>query len=134
MASQPLPAEKRSVYKSVSFVTRMPGSPVSARSAPGITVTKQCGAWLGVAGRPAGRVRSTGVAYIKVHESEIADDYPEPAPYAAEEEEADELVLFGEEEDYGAAAPDPDWLPRKNSQRLLRLQLRGVTDAQSHTS
>lgn len=74
--------------------------------------------WSGIGGRrqPAVRARSTGVAYIKVHESEIADDYPEPAQYSAEEEEMDELVLFGEEDDYGAVAPDPDWLPRKTLQ------------------
>ncbi len=86
---------------------------VLVRSAPVTTITKQYGGRGGCGRQPAGRARSTGVAYIKVHESEIADDYPEPAQYAAEEEEADELVLFGEEEDYGAAAPDPDWLPRK---------------------
>lgn len=74
------------------------------------------GVVLGGRRQPAVRARSTGVAYIKVHESEIADDYPEPAQYSAEEEEMDELVLFGEEEDYGAVAPDPDWLPRKTLQ------------------
>lgn len=35
----------------------------------------------------AGRPRANAKAYIKVHESEIADDYPMPAQYAAEEDE-----------------------------------------------
>lgn len=48
-----------------------------------------------------------------MHESEIADDYPPPAQYQAAEEEADEVLLFGEEDDYGAAVPDTEWLPRK---------------------
>ena len=58
-------------------------------------------------------MRCNGTAYIKVHASEIADDYPEPAPYEVAEEEVDEVLLFGEQEDYGAAAPDAEWLPRK---------------------
>lgn len=33
-----------------------------------------------------------------------------PSQYAAEEDEADELVLFGEEEDFGL---DPEHLPRR---------------------
>ncbi len=107
----------------------------------------------------AGRPRANAKAYIKVHESEIADDYPMPAQYAAEEDEvrvdnrlwatasalfrdehseepaswfsthnrkclqpglppqrgvflaqADELVLFGDEEDFGM---DPEHLPHR---------------------
>ena len=45
-----------------------------------------------------------------MHESEIADDYPLPAQYAVEEDEADELVLFGDEEAFGL---DPEHLPRR---------------------
>lgn len=39
-----------------------------------------------------GRRPPAAQPYIKVHESEIADDYPMPSQYAAEEDEADELV------------------------------------------
>ena len=37
-----------------------------------------------------------GTPYIKVHESEIADDYPLPTQYTAEDEEIDELLLCDE--------------------------------------
>lgn len=57
-----------------------------------------------------GRRPPTALPYIKVHESEIADDYPMPSQYTAEEDEADELVLFGDEEDFGL---DPEHLPRR---------------------
>lgn len=57
-----------------------------------------------------GRRPPAAQPYIKVHESEIADDYPMPSQYTAEEDEADELVLFGEEEDFGL---DPENLPRR---------------------
>ena len=57
-----------------------------------------------------GRPRSsTGPAYIKVSEAEIADDYPLPTPYSKNEEEMDELLLWDEELlDY-----DPEYLPRR---------------------
>ncbi|CAL5224063.1 g6688 [Coccomyxa viridis] len=50
-----------------------------------------------------------GAAYIKISESEIANDYPEPAQYEKEEEETDELLLMDEEM---LDAP-PEDLPRR---------------------
>ena len=47
---------------------------------------------------------------MKVHESEIADDYPLPAPYQRADEEADELLLFDED---GGAGLAPEDLPRR---------------------
>eukprot|EP00884_Botryococcus_braunii_P022842 jgi/Botrbrau1/9241/Bobra.180_1s0003.1 len=49
-----------------------------------------------------------GQPYIKISESEIADDYPMPAQYVKEEEEADELMLM--DEDLFDAPPED--LPR----------------------
>ena len=48
---------------------------------------------------------------VKVHESEIADDYPAPMTYRCTDEEADELLLFDEEEAAGLA---PEDLPRRS--------------------
>ncbi|KAK9918243.1 hypothetical protein WJX75_002529 [Coccomyxa subellipsoidea] len=56
--------------------------------------------------RQAGR---GGGVYIKINESEIADDYPEPAQYEKEEEETDELLLLDEE----TLDADPEDLPRR---------------------
>ena len=67
-----------------------------------------CAPW--VFGRNGGPRRAAwGPAYIKVHESEIADDYPEPAVYERADEEADELLL-ADEEAYHTA---PEDLPRR---------------------
>lgn len=55
------------------------------------------------------RRAASGPAYIKVHESEIADDYPPPAMYERADEEADELLLC--DDDAGDVAPED--LPRR---------------------
>ena len=61
-------------------------------------------------GRNGGPRRAGGgPAYIKVHESEIADDYPEPAMYERADEEADELLLAYDD----AYAVAPEDLPRR---------------------
>ena len=60
--------------------------------------------------RQGGQRRAAGgPAYIKVHESEIADDYPAPAMYERADEEADELLLC--DDDAGDVAPED--LPRR---------------------
>jgi hypothetical protein len=61
--------------------------------------------------RGKAKKQSTGgaAAYLRVDEAEIADDYPPPTPYAKEEEETDELLLFDEE----MAEADPEALPRR---------------------
>ena len=48
-------------------------------------------------------------AYVRISEQEIADDYPLPAQYEKEEEEADELLLWDEE----MAWMDPEDLPKQ---------------------
>ena len=58
----------------------------------------------------ARRGAAVGAYVVKVHESEIADDYPPPASYQRADEEADELLLFDED---GAAGLAPEDLPRR---------------------
>jgi hypothetical protein len=41
--------------------------------------------------------RKSSVAYIKISEEEIADDYPLPQMYVKEHEETDELLVMGDE-------------------------------------
>jgi hypothetical protein len=48
-------------------------------------------------------------AYLRISESEIADDYPLPQQYEAAEEEADELLLWDEE----LGGMDPEDLPKR---------------------
>eukprot|EP00963_Diacronema_lutheri_P012368 scaffold1724_cov341-Pavlova_lutheri.AAC.44 len=48
-------------------------------------------------------------AYIKIDESEIADDYPAPQQYIKEQEEMDELLFFDEE----MMDIDPEYLPKR---------------------
>ncbi len=57
------------------------------------------------------RGAGSGAYVVKVHESEIADDYPAPMTYRCTDEEADELLLFDEEEAAGLA---PEDLPRRS--------------------
>jgi hypothetical protein len=78
-----------------------------------------------------GRRPPAAQPYIKVHESEIADDYPMPSPYNAEEDEADELVLFGEEEDFGL---DLEHLPRRQLSdfSIYNAEVRFVCSLRSH--
>ena len=48
-------------------------------------------------------------AYIKIDESEIADDYPAPQQYIKEQEEMDELLFFDDE----MMDIDPEYLPKR---------------------
>lgn len=41
--------------------------------------------------------RKSTVAYIKISEEEIADDYPLPQMYVKEHEETDELLVMGDD-------------------------------------
>lgn len=66
--------------------------------------------------------------YIKINEDEIANDYPLPAFYKADEDEMDEYVLF---DDYSSAlAPEDlprrmlhDWSLYNSDSRLVSLEL-----------
>lgn len=51
-----------------------------------------------------------GVTYIKISESEIADDYPLPKQYEKPDEETDEVEVFFDED---LVHCDPEYLPRK---------------------
>lgn len=50
------------------------------------------------------------MTYIKISESEIADDYPMPKQYEKPEEETDEVEVFFDED---LVHCDPEYLPRK---------------------
>jgi DNA (cytosine-5)-methyltransferase 1 len=63
----------------------------------------------GAGGGPEGAAGKE--AYVRISEEEIADDYPMPRQYSKEDEEADELALFWDEE--LAELADPDALPRR---------------------
>jgi DNA (cytosine-5)-methyltransferase 1 len=60
-------------------------------------------------GRGNSTAGSAANAYVRISEQEIADDYPLPAQYEKEEEEADELLLWDEE----GAWMDPEDLPKQ---------------------
>ncbi|KAH7279981.1 hypothetical protein KP509_37G046300 [Ceratopteris richardii] len=69
-----------------------------------------------------------GKFYIKINEDEIANDYPPPAFYTAEDEEMDEYVLF--DEDTAVTAPEDlprrmlhDWALYNCDSRLVSLEL-----------
>ncbi|MEW5318123.1 MAG: hypothetical protein WDW38_009370 [Sanguina aurantia] len=63
----------------------------------------------GGGGGRGGASATSGPAYIKISEEEIADDYPLPAQYAKEGEETDELVMFDED----CMDMDPEELPKR---------------------
>ncbi|MCO5563301.1 hypothetical protein L7F22_016941 [Adiantum nelumboides] len=69
-----------------------------------------------------------GKYYIKINEDEIANDYPAPAFYSADEEEMDEYVLY--EENNAVIAPEDlprrmlhDWALYNCDSRLVSLEL-----------
>eukprot|EP00897_Mesotaenium_endlicherianum_P010338 jgi/Mesen1/9332/ME000061S08775 len=66
--------------------------------------------------------------YVKINEDEIADDYPPPAYYKAEEEEMDEYELF--DDDMNDMAPEDlprrrleDWTLYNSDARLVPLEI-----------
>ncbi|KAJ7541010.1 hypothetical protein O6H91_10G041100 [Diphasiastrum complanatum] len=71
---------------------------------------------------------SKAKVYIKINEDEIANDYPLPAYYKADEEETDEYILF--DDDASALAPEDlprrmlhDWALYNSESRLISLEL-----------
>ncbi|BDA51554.1 DNA (cytosine-5)-methyltransferase 1B [Coccomyxa sp. Obi] len=84
---------------------------VDAKLAADIDYARQLQAKLDAEEARGGNRRQAGKGgvYIKINESEIADDYPEPAQYEKEEEETDELLLLDEE----MLDADPEDLPRR---------------------
>ncbi|CAM6109925.1 unnamed protein product [Calypogeia fissa] len=78
--------------------------------------------------KPARRApASKGKYYIKINETEIANDYPLPAYYTAEEEEMDEYILFDEYVvDYPEDLPHRkihDWTLYNSDSRFVSLEL-----------
>ncbi|KAJ7517728.1 hypothetical protein O6H91_21G038100 [Diphasiastrum complanatum] len=76
--------------------------------------------------RPAANPKAK--VYIKINEDEIANDYPLPAYYEAEEEETDEYILF--DDDVSPLAPEDlprrklhDWALYNSESRLISLEL-----------
>ncbi|XP_024387799.1 DNA (cytosine-5)-methyltransferase 1A isoform X2 [Physcomitrium patens] len=75
--------------------------------------------------QPAGKGRKV---YIKINEAEIANDYPLPAYYKAEEDETDEYLFF--DDDNAILAPHElpqrmlhDWTLYNSDSRLVSLEL-----------